>query len=527
MLVSELTVEVRDPSFQRIGQLVAEDLVGATFVTRFNNVGMWELKLPYGHYLGEFLRLPGYGLIVTGPSDEVIISGPTLSAKLEQTSDNPSGDWMIVGADDSVILSERLAYPTPTTDNLAEQVDAHDTRSGPAETVIKEYLAANTGSLAPESRQIPDLTIEADDERGEIVYGAARFDKLQELFYNLAQVGQLGFTIRQVSDELEFIVYEPEDRSAFIRLDLENQQLSKTEYAYGIAKITRAIVAGQGEAEQRKFLEVSTADSLEAEETWGRRIEVFKDSRNTNEDDDLEQTGLEALVDEGKTVVEMSVSPSDDINMKYGEDWFLGDKVTVVANQIEAIAVVTEIGISIASDGIRINATVGTPVGIDYEARLLANQSKQESRISNLERSSTGYGVNTEYQAEGGTSGTQPTFSGPAIFSSFNRFGNMVHFSILVDFDNITSFGTGQYYLTLPYPARSAYQFRDGCLHDFSTGNEFQISGHVFAEDDVLQLNFADKVSSGVQDQPFTSTSPITLTTQDSFHIAGTYEIGE
>ncbi len=527
MLVSELTVEVRDPSFERIGQIVAEDLVGATFVTRFNNVGMWELKLPYGHYLGEFLRLPGYGLIVTGPSDEVIISGPTLSAKLEQTSDNPSGDWIIVGADDSLILAERLAYPTPTTDDLSDQVDAHDTRSGPAESVIKEYLAANTGLLAPESRQIAYLTIEPDDERGEIVYGAARFDKLQELFYNLAQVGQLGFTIRQVSDELEFVVYEPEDRSAFIRLDLENQQLSKTEYAYGIAKITRAIVGGQGEAEQRKFLEVSTVDSLEAEETWGRRIEVFKDSRNTNEDDDLEQTGLEALVDEGKTVVEMSVSPSDDINMKYGQDWFLGDKVTVVANQIESVAVVTEIGISIASDGVRINATVGTPVGIDYEARLLANQSKQESRISNLERSSTGYGVNTEYQAEGGTSGTQPTFSGPAIFSSFNRFGNMVHFSILVDFDNITSFGTGQYYLTLPYPARAAYQFRDGCLHDFSTGNEFQISGHVFAGDDVLQLNFADKVSSGVQDQPFTSTSPITLVTQDSFHIAGTYEIGE
>jgi hypothetical protein len=527
MLVSELTVEVRDPSFQRIGQIVAEDLVGATFVTRFNNVGMWELKLPYGHYLGEFLRLPGYGLIVTGPSDEVIISGPTLSAKLEQTSDNPSGDWIIVGADDSLILAERLAYPTPTTDDLSDQVDAHDTRSGPAESVIKEYLAANTGSLAPESRQIPYLTIEPDDERGEIVYGAARFDKLQELFYNLAQVGQLGFTIRQVSDELEFIVYEPEDRSAFIRLDLENQQLSKTEYAYGIAKITRAIVGGQGEAEQRKFLEVSTTDSLEAEETWGRRIEVFKDSRNTNEDDDLEQTGLEALVDEGKTVVEMSVSPSDDINMKYGQDWFLGDKVTVVANQIESVAVVTEIGISIASDGVRINATVGTPVGIDYEARLLANQSKQESRISNLERSSTGYGINTAYQPEGGTSGTQPTFSGPAITGTFNRFGNMVHFNIMVDFDNILTFGTGQYYLTLPFASRNEIKFADGCLHDVSTSRDYQIRGAVLADSNVMKLSTTAVDGQKIYDSPFTYNDPVVLTSADFFHIAGTYEIGE
>jgi hypothetical protein len=103
----------------------------------------------------------------------------------------------------------------------------------------------------------------------------------------------------------------------------------------------------------------------------------------------------------------------------------------------------------------------------------------------------------------------------------------MVHFSILVDFDNISTFGSGQYYLTLPYPARVAYQFRDGCLHDFSTGDEFQMSGHVFAGEDVLWLNFADKVASGVQDASFTATAPITLTTQDSFHIAGTYEIGE
>jgi hypothetical protein len=101
----------------------------------------------------------------------------------------------------------------------------------------------------------------------------------------------------------------------------------------------------------------------------------------------------------------------------------------------------------------------------------------------------------------------------------------MVHFSIIVDFDNITSFGTGQYYLTLPYPARIAYMFRDGCLHDASAGTEYHISGHVNADSDVLWLRFSDKVSSGVQDVAFTSTSPVTLTTADSFHIAGTYEI--
>lgn len=386
MRIDEIIVEVRDPQFQRVGQIVQEDLVGATFVSRFNNVGSWEVRLPYDHYLGELLRLPNYGIVITGPTDKVIISGPTLSASLEQTADNIRGDWVITGADDSIILAERLTYPTPTDGDVSTQINSHDIRSGPAETVMKEYLSANTGALAPASRQIEYLSVEPDDERGTVVFCAARFNKMQELFYGLAQVGGLGYRVSQLDDGLEFLVYEPIDRSAFIRMDLENQKLSKAEYAYANAKVTRAIVAGQGESVDRKFIEVTTEESLLAESTWGRRIEVFRDSRNTNEDDDLTQAGLELLVDEGKTIVEMSVVPSDDLNMKYGQDWFLGDKVTVVANDIEAVAVVTEIGVSIASDGVRIGATVGTPVALDFESKLLSKQQSLEERISKLER---------------------------------------------------------------------------------------------------------------------------------------------
>jgi hypothetical protein len=101
----------------------------------------------------------------------------------------------------------------------------------------------------------------------------------------------------------------------------------------------------------------------------------------------------------------------------------------------------------------------------------------------------------------------------------------MVHFSIAVDFANITSFGTGQYYLTLPYPARVAYQFRDGCLHDISAGIDYHISGHVFAGSDVLQLFTTDRAGNRIYDFPFSQGEPITMTTADNFHIAGTYEI--
>jgi hypothetical protein len=524
MLLTDLTVEIRDAALNRIGLLVGPELVGATFVSRFNNVGSWTVRIPNGFPNADLLRTPGYGLIVTGPQG-VIISGPTLSAQLDQGTEDPQGVWVITGADDSLILEERLAYPDPTEPDVTAQTQAFDERAGLAESVIKDYIDANIGPSAPVERQIPALTIEPDDGRGENVFASARFDKLQELIYSLAAPSGIGYTVKQVNQDLEFQVYEPLDRTAEVRMDIANDQLTRTEYSYSSPKLTRAIVGGAGEAVERIFLEATTTDSVFAEGVWGRRIETFIDNRGSEDTDELNQAALEPLTEDGTTIVNISVSPTDDSNMRYGFDWNLGDKVTVVVDTIEAQAVVTEVGISIQTDGVRVGATVGSPQALDFESKLVRKAELSDQRISNLERNTTGFGINTPYQPQGGTDGTQPTFSGPAIAGDYTRFGNMVFFSIQVDFDNITSFGTGQYFLTLPYNSRTEIKFADGCLHQVSTGREYQIRGGVLAGSNVLKLSTTDILGQRVFDAAFTSTAPVTLTTADFFHIAGTYEI--
>jgi hypothetical protein len=128
------------------------------------------------------------------------------------------------------------------------------------------------------------------------------------------------------------------------------------------------------------------------------------------------------------------------------------------------------------------------------------------------------------YTVGGGTNGTQPTFTGdPMFYGTYVRIGNLVHFEIDVDFDNITSFGTGQYYLTLPFAAAGEDSFRGGSLEDFSESEEYHMTGHTEAGSSNMTLYFSDKVASGVQDNPFTFENPINLTTADSFHISGTY----
>lgn len=524
MQVEDLTVEVRDITNTRVGLLTPADLVASKFISKFNNVGSWTVELPYGHALADVLRTPGSGIIVTGP-DGVLLSGPMVQSQLAQTIDDPEGTWTITGVDDSVILNDRLAYPSPGVSDVAAQTVANDVRTGSAETVLKQYVTYNIGPSATAVRKIANLTVETDANRGNAVTGSARFETLQDLFYPLAQTGGIGYTVEQVGTNLQFQVYVPQNRTSTIRMDLQNGKLSKTDYAYVSPKLTRAVVGGQGESIERIFYEATNTDSVAAETLWNRRIESFTDSRNTAVTAELQQAGQEALVDKGKTIVNLSVVPSDDINMRYGYDWGLGDEVAVIIGDIEASATVTEVAIGIESDGVRIIATVGTPTPLNFESKLIAASQSQAVRISNLERNTTGYGVSTTYQPGGGTNGTQPVFPASAIDGSYTRFGNMVHFAIKVTFTNITSFGTGRYFLTLPHNAAHSYFMREGCLHDASPATTYPVGGHLSAGTNVLELYSMDKIASGVQDVAFTSVYPVTLTTADSFHISGTYEI--
>jgi hypothetical protein len=90
--------------------------------------------------------------------------------------------------------------------------------------------------------------------------------------------------------------------------------------------------------------------------------------------------------------------------------------------------------------------------------------------------------------------------------------------------DNITGFGTGQYYMTLPFESKFNYLFSDGCLHDISTNDQYAVLGHATAGSNVITL--LSTASNGRQ-VPFTNSAPVNLSTADNFHIAGTFIIND
>jgi hypothetical protein len=132
--------------------------------------------------------------------------------------------------------------------------------------------------------------------------------------------------------------------------------------------------------------------------------------------------------------------------------------------------------------------------------------------------------TDTTFVVAGGTLGTQPTFTGAPLFTgSYVKSGDQVHFRIDVDMDNITGFGTGQYYMGLPFPAKYNYQFAAGCLHDISTGRDYPIFGHVLAGQSQMVLKSIDAQGNTAYNVPFTSTTPVTLAVADNFHVSGDY----
>jgi hypothetical protein len=188
----------------------------------------------------------------------------------------------------------------------------------------------------------------------------------------------------------------------------------------------------------------------------------------------------------------------------------------------------TDEDMTITVNGVPGKVNIGGYLGVDLQ---FANNPGAGLRFPDETIQTTAYVPGGDAPAEvsftvnGGTLGTQPTFDGAPLFSgSYVKNGPQVHFQIQVDMDNILTFGTGQYFVELPFHAKYGYQFKNGCLHDISNGKQYAIGGHVYAGSNQVLLSYTD---SNGRDAEFDYNSPMTLTTVDNFHLSGDYIISD
>jgi hypothetical protein len=310
---------IRDANLRRVGQIT--DFNKMEFIPRFNAVGSFALDLPTDSIAARELMNTNYGIIVKKDGGN-IFSGTVKSRK---RSFNGSNDTMILsGKDDNNSLNIRLAFPAPS--GIFTESD-YDVRSGPAETVMKQYVDYNCGASGLLERRL--LSVEADTGLGSNVTGRARFNNLIDLLSSIAlNGGNLGFKVVQIDDYLEFQVYQPTDktRSAFFSPLLGN--LASFDYSNDDPEANFVIVGGGGEGAARVILQKSNNDSL----VKHGRIESFVDQRNTTDSNELNQSANEELTNKAEKNT-FTFTPIDTPQLAFNRDYGLGDRVSIVLTQ--------------------------------------------------------------------------------------------------------------------------------------------------------------------------------------------------
>jgi hypothetical protein len=384
--LSDITVEVRDKMLSRVGMIRPEEL-SLSVQDNFRNVGTWSLTLPAEHRLVGALATPGYGIVIAGPDGTELFSGPMTTATSSEASSDPIGTITFEGVSDSVLLSDALAFPEPANPDPTTQTLAHDERVGPPETLMHQYVNANIGPSAPLNRRAAHLTMGFDGGRGEVTKKAARFPVLGNLLADLALSASLGFRVIQRGSVLVFETWEIADRTNEVRLSVLNGNLSSQKVAISAPGCTQVILAGQGEQVDRTFMIGNNSQSLDAEATWGRRIERWVDQRQTDDTSVYQQAINEELAKDGFTGVSVQATPADDTTMRFGVDWGLGDRVSVIVGNGEMVSVATGMIIKADSSGFRLGIVLGDIIAFDASASTVQRLSDVETRVAYLEAS--------------------------------------------------------------------------------------------------------------------------------------------
>lgn len=256
----------------------------------------------------------------------------------------------------------------------------HQTNSGtgydvqssvPAETAIRHYVDVNCISATDTRRNYPHLTLQTDLERGAVISVSGRFEPLLDKVTEICKATDLGFGSELVTDpdtnasHIEFVVLSGSDHTydsvmpVMFSTDFNNlKSFRLTESS--VDSGTLAYVAGQGEAAARTVQEVYVAAS--EPEGFDRR-EIFKDRRDTSDTNELQTAGeAEIRVSSIETSISAEVI-AEGGSFTYGEDYNLGDIVSLVRRgtvyDVRVVEVLEEIT---TSNKREITLTLGKPL---------------------------------------------------------------------------------------------------------------------------------------------------------------------
>lgn len=119
-------------------------------------------------------------------------------------------------------------------------------------------------------------------------------------------------------------------------------------------------------------------------------------------------------------------------------------------------------------------------------------------------------------------SGTGLVFTGIPATGSYIKIGNIVLVQVEVNFTNVSNFGSGQYYLTLPFNSKYHTDVYGGSIHKITNQgtDHYSIKGHLSDGSNTFSIWV---VGSNALDGPFNHNTPVNLDSDDKFHMSFSY----
>ncbi|MEK6452628.1 siphovirus ReqiPepy6 Gp37-like family protein [Caldifermentibacillus hisashii] len=250
------------------------------FTRRWHEVGEFELRINRHKRHTELLQR-GTLIMLGGSRNKVGIIRHREIALDE--NGKKTENWLVKGITLKGIAAQRITVPPVG--------DSHDRANGSAETVMKHYVNNHIVNPIDVKRKIDMVVLASDQQRGSTINWESRFKNLAEELIEISKASGLGWDVILDFQQKKWIFDVFEGRDLTVNQSVNPpvifspqfeslKQLSFVESNYNYKNY--GYIAGQGEGEDRRVVEVGEAEGLS-------RIETFIDARDISEQDEDQQ----------------------------------------------------------------------------------------------------------------------------------------------------------------------------------------------------------------------------------------------
>jgi hypothetical protein len=275
-------IEVRDKDLNRIGEI--DTWIQLDMVIQFCDQGSWKLLVKNGTEQSRLLERGGGVAIYQDGVEKPILTGQIEDFQTYWTTQQHSsrGSVFVGGKTDNKLAYSRLAFPDPSRtipQQYASSISTRNVKAEPAKLIWNE-LEKSVGMSAVADRRVAGVNTGLEPALGGTAKSdTLRYDVLGEKFFEWCSDKKTGWRLLYSPDTktIDLDIYEPRDLSKEVRFSPELGNLREYVWTLSAPKVTRVIVACQGEGKERYIWQKVDAAS---ETEWSLQIEQFVDRRD-------------------------------------------------------------------------------------------------------------------------------------------------------------------------------------------------------------------------------------------------------